>query len=43
MSKNKTLEELNKSLQDNLQSIQDRDEPELNEEQKKELKDRYIQ
>ena len=39
MSKNKTLEELNKSLQDNLQSIQDRDEPELNEEQKKELKD----
>lgn len=39
MPKNKTLEELNKSLQDNLQSIQDRDKPELNEEQKKELKD----
>ena len=39
MSENKTLEELNKSLQDNLQSIQDRDKAELNEEQKKELKD----
>ena len=39
MSKNKTLEELNKSLQDNLQSAEERDKPELNEEQKKELKD----
>lgn len=39
MLKNKTLEELKKSLQDNLQSIQDRDKAELNEEQKKELKD----
>lgn len=39
MSKNKTLEALKKSLQDNLQSIQDRDKAELNEEQKKELKD----
>ena len=39
MSENKMLEELNKSLQDNLQSIQDRDKAELNEEQKKELKD----
>ena len=39
MSKDKTLEELKKSLKDNLQSIQDRDKPELNEEQKKELKD----
>lgn len=39
MSKDKTLEALKKSLQDNLQSIQDRDKAELNEEQKKELKD----
>lgn len=39
MSKNKTLEELKRSLQDDLQSIQDREKKELNEEQKKELKD----
>ena len=39
MSENKTLEELNKSLQDNLQSIQDRDKEELNEEKRTELKD----
>ena len=39
MSKNKTLEALKRSLQDDLQSIQDREKKELNEEQKKELKD----
>ena len=39
MSKNKTLEALKKSLQDTLRFIQDRDKEELNEEQKKELKD----
>ena len=38
MSKDKTLEESKKSLKDNLQSIQDRDKPELNEDQKKKLK-----
>lgn len=39
MSKNKTLEALKRSLQDDLQSIQDREKKELNEEQKKGLKD----
>lgn len=39
MSKNKTLETLKKSLQDASRFIQDRDKEELNEEQKKELKD----
>ena len=39
MSKKELLEFLKKSLQDALDSIQDRDKEELNEEQKKELKD----
>ena len=39
MSKNKTLETLKKSLQDASRFIQDRDKEELNEGQKKELKD----
>lgn len=39
MSKDKTLEELKKSLKDNLQSIQNRDKEELNEEQITKLKD----
>lgn len=39
MSRNKTLEALKNELQDDLQSIQDRDKKELNDEQKKGLKD----
>ena len=39
MPKNKTLEALKRSLQDDLQSIQYREKKELNEEQKKGLKD----
>ena len=38
MSKDKTLEESKKSLKDNLQSIQDRDKPELNRRSKKRIK-----
>ena len=39
MSRKKTLEALKNKLQDDLQSIQDRDKKELNDEQKKGLKD----